>query len=39
VTLATIDQLKKQGKEDLPDTAEVIKQLDIDPEKQSALYA
>ncbi len=39
VTLATIDQLKKLGKDDVPCVAEVIKQLGIDPEKESALYA
>jgi pyruvate dehydrogenase E1 component len=39
VTLATIDQLKKQGKDDVPCVAEVIKELGIDPDKASALYA
>ncbi len=38
VTLATLDQLKKTGA-DVPCLQEVIEQLGIDPDKQSALYA
>jgi len=39
VTLAVIDQLHQHGKKDLPELADLIKELKIDPDKQSALYA
>ena len=39
VTLATLDQLTKRGAKGLPKMADVIRELGIDPDKQSALYA
>ncbi len=39
ITLATLYQLKKQGKCDGQCVANAVKDLGIDPEKQSALYA
>ncbi|MCG8449888.1 MAG: pyruvate dehydrogenase (acetyl-transferring), homodimeric type, partial [Pirellulales bacterium] len=39
ITLATLYQLSKQGKYDAKKVAQAAKQLDIDPEKPSALYA
>jgi pyruvate dehydrogenase E1 component len=39
ITLATLYQLKKQGKCDGQCVAKAVKELGIDPEKQSALYA
>ncbi len=39
ITLATLYQLKKQGKCDGQCVANAVKELGIDPEKQSALYA
>jgi pyruvate dehydrogenase E1 component len=39
VTLATLDQLTKRGAKGLPKMADVIRDLGIDPEKKSALYA
>lgn len=39
VTLATLNELKKAGKEDLPCLKQVIADLGINPDKESALYA
>ena len=39
ITLATLYQLKKQGKCDGQCVANAVKDLGIDPEKMSALYA
>ncbi len=39
VTLATLDQLTQRGAKGLPKLADVIRDLGIDPDKQSALYA